>query len=424
MYHFVVFVVFGFMVVAIDGVKPNGSAQQCTVRKVCNALGNVLQRQGRLEARVKHGVLLDGGRCSDKDGSKFTLSTVKDCTTLVKSLADNHYTLDALTKDSLMCRVFAQPMDESQAYTVTAELLNQMGWRGVNSGHLGLLFNAVDENNFDFIYFRPHWAGGCYQTGYMASGKLKFVETKACPNGPPTGGVWFPVSAAVDAKNAQVYLSGVLVASFTPHFALRAHGGVFTFHGYQNVVLFRNFQIIPRISGKRCKQVLQLSGYVKVDADHGSWPQDGFCQVAFKSDDVSTSYQASSDLYNFIGRDGVNFGHLGLFFNAEDQDHYDFVYFRPHSVSGCFQTGYVNKGRPKFDGGISSTCPNGPPKGAEWFKAKVTVSNATPAGKVKVYLNGTLVTSFNPRYPIKRAGGVLVGNGYKNVIYYRNFQII
>lgn len=53
-----------------------------------------------------------------------------------------------------MCRVFAQPMDESQAYTVTAELLNQMGWQGVNSGHLGLLFNAVDENNFDFIYFR------------------------------------------------------------------------------------------------------------------------------------------------------------------------------------------------------------------------------------------------------------------------------
>lgn len=65
-----------------------------------------------------------------------------------------------------------------------------------------------------------------------------------------------------------------------------------------------------------------------MDADHGSWPQDGFCQVAFNSGDVSTSYQASSDLYNFIGRDGVNFGHLGLFFNAEDQDHYDFVYFR------------------------------------------------------------------------------------------------
>ena len=65
-----------------------------------------------------------------------------------------------------------------------------------------------------------------------------------------------------------------------------------------------------------------------MDADHGRWPQDAFCQVAFLNDDTSTSYVLSVDLYNFIGRDGVNFGHLGVFFNAEDQDNYDFVYFR------------------------------------------------------------------------------------------------
>ena len=74
---------------------------------------------------------------------------------MVKSIPDNHYKLDALTADkNLMCRALAQPIDESQAYTVSAELLNQAGWQGVNSGHLGLLFNAVDENNFDFVYFR------------------------------------------------------------------------------------------------------------------------------------------------------------------------------------------------------------------------------------------------------------------------------
>ena len=53
-----------------------------------------------------------------------------------------------------MCRVLVQPTLESQAYTVSAELLNQAGWQGINSGHLGLLFNARDENNFDFVYFR------------------------------------------------------------------------------------------------------------------------------------------------------------------------------------------------------------------------------------------------------------------------------
>ena len=102
-----------------------------------------------------------------------------------------------------------------------------------------------------------------------------------------------------------------------------------------------------------------------------------------------------------------------------------FVIFisRPHSSSGCFQTGYVYKGQPKFDGATSSTCPTGPPKGAEWFHVKLTVSTATSASEVKVYMKGALVKSWNPRYPIKNRGGVLVANGYKNVVYYKNFHI-
>ena len=100
------------------------------------------------------------------------------------------------------------------------------------------------------------------------------------------------------------------------------------------------------------------------------------------------------------------------------------ISFRPHSPPGCFQTAYVDKGIPRYDGTTSAACPTGPPKGAEWFNVKVTVSTATPAGEVKVYLDGALVTSFNPRYPIKRRGGILVANGYQNVIHFRNFQLL
>ena len=63
------------------------------------------------------------------------------------------------------------------------------------------------------------------------------------------------------------------------------------------------------------------------------------------------------------------------------------------------------------------------PRGAEWFHVKLTVSTASPSGEVKVYMKGTLVTSWNPRYPIKNHGGVLVANGYKNVVYYKNFNV-
>ena len=148
----------------------------------------------------------------------------------------------------------------------------------------------------------------------MASGKLTFVKSAACPNGPPKGGVWFPVSVTVHGQDAQVYHSGVLVATIKPHFPPRAWGGVFAYNGYKNVILFRKFKTVPIIHvSKRCKRVVELPGYTKVDAAHGRWPQDGFCQV---------------DMYNFIGSGGVNYGHPGVLLNAEDQDNYDFVYFR------------------------------------------------------------------------------------------------
>ncbi len=74
---------------------------------------------------------------------------------MVKSPFQDYYKLDATAgKNAVICRALAQCNVQSQMYTVSAELLNQAGWQGINSGHPGVLFNAVDENNFDFVYFR------------------------------------------------------------------------------------------------------------------------------------------------------------------------------------------------------------------------------------------------------------------------------
>ena len=73
---------------------------------------------------------------------------------MIKSINDNHFTLDARNPGSGICRALSHLTDETQAYSLSAELLNQMGWKGINSGHPGLLYNALDENNFDFVYFR------------------------------------------------------------------------------------------------------------------------------------------------------------------------------------------------------------------------------------------------------------------------------
>lgn len=64
-----------------------------------------------------------------------------------------------------------------------------------------------------------------------------------------------------------------------------------------------------------------------------------------------------------------------------------------------------------------------PPREQSGLMSRSTVSTALPAGKVKVYLNDNLVTSWNPRYVVKSYGGVLVANGYKNVAYFRNFRM-
>ena len=123
-------------------------------------------------------------------------------------------------------------------------------------GAISLRLKVFSDSYLNYL-FRPHSVGGCYQTGYMANGKLTFVKSAACSNGPPKGGVWFPVSVTVHGQDVQVYHSGVLVASIKSHFAPRAWGGVFTFHGYKNVVLFRKFKIAPQTYiTKRCKKVV------------------------------------------------------------------------------------------------------------------------------------------------------------------------
>ena len=37
---------------------------------------------------------------------------------------------------------------------MTVELMNVIGQDGVNFGHPGVMYNVVDEKNFDFVYFR------------------------------------------------------------------------------------------------------------------------------------------------------------------------------------------------------------------------------------------------------------------------------
>ena len=79
-----------------------------------------------------------------------------------------------------------------------------------------------------------------------------------------------------------------------------------------------------------CASFTQLGPSIyEMDANHGSWAADGFCRV-IRMDEINAGdpYTINVDLYNVIAWDGVDSGHLGVMYNAVDEDNFDVFYFR------------------------------------------------------------------------------------------------
>ena len=75
-----------------------------------------------------------------------------------------------------------------------------------------------------------------------------------------------------------------------------------------------------------CASLSKGPGYYILNANHGTWPKNGFCR--YLAVHKAMSYQLTVQLYNKIGWRGVHSGHLGIAYNAIDENNYDFVYFR------------------------------------------------------------------------------------------------
>ena len=86
---------------------------------------------------------------------------------------------------------------------------------------------------------------------------------------------------------------------------------------------------IPAYTKSKCtsKNLSKVGTYYVLDANTGSWPKDAFCQAISKRD-ARPNYKLYGQLWNQIGKGGVNYGHPGLAFNVKDSKNYDFIYFR------------------------------------------------------------------------------------------------
>ena len=185
-----------------------------------------------------------------------------------------------------------------------------------------------------FFFIRIFSTTYCFQTGYVLKGSLKWdgAISSNCPKGPPKGGFWFTVKVIVRGYSASIYLDGEHVRSFKTQFSARGRGGVIVANGYKNIIHFRKYRLraIPALPfvKESCLAARKKGSYYVLNANHGKWPENGFCRAFLPTIVKSENYEVSAQLYNQIGWKGVNSGHLGLMYNVIDNRNFDFVYFR------------------------------------------------------------------------------------------------
>ena len=68
----------------------------------------------------------------------------------------------------------------------------------------------------------------------------------------------------------------------------------------------------------------------EVNADHGSWPDDGFCRIILKvAITDGEPYTMTVEIMNVVGGNGlIDSGHPGVAYNVIDENNFDVVYFR------------------------------------------------------------------------------------------------
>ncbi|KAL9964960.1 hypothetical protein ACROYT_G028677 [Oculina patagonica] len=201
-----------------------------------------------VNSHVSYTCLCNSAWWTGESCEQAVLPPAVDCVSLTRLEATNSYEVNAdQDKPPDICRVLPEEeINAGDPYTMTVELMNVIGWVGVSSGHLGVIYNVVDENNFDMVYFRPHeQQSRCYQLGYVLNGNKVATTKGSCPNGNQSGGVWFSVRVEVNSdKSVDIYLNNDLMTSLTANFDTQGRGGVMVQNGYENIIQFRNFNLI------------------------------------------------------------------------------------------------------------------------------------------------------------------------------------
>lgn len=163
-----------------------------------------------------------------------------------------------------MCHAIRRDMKvgDGRKYEMSVEFLNlasgtgrcrhwNTGGRNNQCGHIGLIFNYWDQDNYDFIMRRHHSFSRSYMRGKVQNGI--FVPTEQSPAcGNLARNTWHTLKIVVNGgggsdtgapASVTVTTNGGCSATFNARFGTRGYGGVHVFNGFLNTVKFRNFDV-------------------------------------------------------------------------------------------------------------------------------------------------------------------------------------
>jgi len=159
-----------------------------------------------------------------------------------------------LTSGTLPCLAMRKNLKISGRYQISSQLINVAP--PIGQRNFGLVFNAKDENNYEFAYLRYIDAQKCTAVvhGYVEKGNVPVdLATSDCLEIQMNS--WNSLRLTVNEKsidfpdltNINAYIDKKLVGSFKGQFVTRGFGGVLAENGFNNVAEFRNFDIAPTI---------------------------------------------------------------------------------------------------------------------------------------------------------------------------------
>lgn len=124
---------------------------------------HVTSFKGHFPPKAAGGVLLANHHGNVVQFKDFTITDLPSLPFETKSCAtvqDNVKYYSVISQGDFWAQGFCRAllkdvqMEESSSYQVSVDLFSELGWSGDRIAYVGIMFNARDINNADFIYFR------------------------------------------------------------------------------------------------------------------------------------------------------------------------------------------------------------------------------------------------------------------------------